>query len=238
MQNNKLIKLTIDSYSDKQRQTKLKCYEVMFNPSTLSLKYENRFSRQQGINTSSAESSYQYTRPRSLNLELIVDVTARNQTKEISSVKQKVEDIIKLLVMNGDIHQPPFLKLHWGEMQWGTGGSSTTFDCRVCSIDVTYTLFARDGTPLTAKLVTEFIEDVNDQKRIRLERKNSPDLTHIRVVTAGNSLPLLAQEVYQNPLLYLKIAQHNNLDNFRGIANGTTLYFPPVVTDHVRSTKI
>lgn len=233
MLNNKLIALTIESYSDKQRQTKLQSYEVMFNPTSLSLRYENQFARQQGINTSSVESSYQYTRPRSLNLELVVDVAIESKTKGINSVKQKIEDIIKLLVMNGDTHQPPFLKLHWGQMQWGIGGSGTTFDCRIDSVNVTYTLFARDGTPLKAKLDTAFIEDIRDQKRVRLERKNSPDLTHTKIVSAGDRLPLLSQEIYQNPLFYLKIAQHNKLDNFRGIANGITLYFPPVVTDNV-----
>jgi hypothetical protein len=138
--------------------------------------------------------------------------------------------------MNGDIHQPPFLTIYWGEMQFGLSISSSNFKCRLSWVKVKYTLFTREGLPLRAILFTEFVADVDDKKRMHLEKKNSPDLTHTRIVTSGSNLPLLAQQIYQDPLLYIKVAQDNKLDNLREIAPGTILHFSPIVNDGINRT--
>lgn len=232
MLNYQLAKLTIDSYQDKERQSKIDNFEVMFNPTSISFNRENKYSKLQPINTSALESSYQNTPPQTLALELIIDTTSFNNKTVSQDVKKKVEDFFKMFVMNGEIHQPPFLKIHWGEMNWGWN-DNLAFDCRISLVKVTYNLFGRNATPLRATLNVEFIEDIANSKRIRIERKSSPDLTHTRVVTAGSNLPLFAQQIYQNPLLYLKIAQHNKLDNFRGITPGTVINFPPIVKSDI-----
>lgn len=237
MLNAQLAKMKIYSYENRERKTVKKMegveanFEAMFNPSTLSFSHMNKYSETQGINTSASEASYQHTSPRNLVLELIIDMTGLCRDK--LKVKEKVKNFFELFVMDGNTHQPPFLKIYWGEMQWGWGSQDTAFDCRISSVDVTYTLFAKNGEPLRAILKTSFIEDISEEKRVNSEKKNSPDLSHIRIVNSGNNLPLLCKEIYQDPSLYIKIARYNKLDNFRSIKPGTSLEFPPI-NDNVK----
>jgi nucleoid-associated protein YgaU len=48
------------------------------------------------------------------------------------------------------------------------------------------------------------------------------------VVRAGDTLPLLCYQVYEDPSYYLQVAKANNLSNFRKLEQGTELFFPPI----------
>ena len=56
----------------------------------------------------------------------------------------------------------------------------------------------------------------------------SPDLTHFRVVKAGDTLPLMAQQHYGAPGFVGLVVAANNLKNFRTLKVGQELYFPPI----------
>jgi Contractile injection system tube protein len=226
-----LEKLTINAYGDSRRTGKaLKSLEVMFNPESFSMKHVTDFGKLQAIDTTGASARYWSSRPDGLALELIFDGTgvgdygasmSGGQAKP--SVTKEVDKFLKLCFdMDGDLHEPPFLKIQWGQ------GELKEFDCRLESVDITYTSFDRGGSPLRAKLATKFIEDLDASKRIRLENKKSPDLSRSRVVKAGDTLPLLCKELYGDPGLYLLVARANELDDFRNLKPGQTLLFPPL----------
>jgi len=61
-----------------------------------------------------------------------------------------------------------------------------------------------------------------------MAQDHSPDLTHRRILQAGDSLPRLCQEIYGDPRLYLKVAEANGFDDFRRLAPGTAVFFPPL----------
>lgn len=120
---------------------------------------------------------------------------------------------------NGDIHRPNFVMISWAQLQ---------FQGILKSLSVTYTLFMPNGTPLRAKAAVVF-NDFTD--RIRLEKeagKNSPDMSHLVTVKAGDTLPQLCHRIYGSSLLYLQIAEINDLINFRRLEPGTQLVFPPI----------
>jgi hypothetical protein len=133
--------------------------------------------------------------------------------------------------MNGDIHQPAFLKISWGNMLWRGGH----FDCRLASLDIVYSLFNRNGEPLRAQLNTKFIEDLSVKKRLAIENKNSPDLTHTRIIEDGTNLPLWSNRIYNDPLLYIEIARANKLDHFRSLKPGSEIIFPPIDNHEIES---
>jgi len=95
-------------------------------------------------------------------------------------------------------------------------------------VNVTYTSFNRDGTPLRAELDTRFISDAEAGKRLAEENKKSADLTHSRVVKSGDTLPLLTQAVYGSSAYYVRVAQVNQLDDFRNLTPGQKIFFPPL----------
>ncbi|MEB3157176.1 MAG: LysM peptidoglycan-binding domain-containing protein, partial [Cyanobacteriota bacterium] len=56
---------------------------------------------------------------------------------------------------------------------------------------------------------------------------SSPDLTHRRLVRAGDTLPQLCLEIYGTAEHYLRVADVNNLDDVRVLTPGQQLLFPP-----------
>ena len=121
--------------------------------------------------------------------------------------------------MNGDIHEPNFLVVSWGDL---------IYSCRLGSVEINYTQFDRSGSPTRAELNAVFIGDTEIKKRMKIENKSSPDLTHKRLVKSGDTLPLLAKEIYGSSDHYLMVATTNGLNDFRNLTPGQTLYFPPL----------
>lgn len=223
--NAKVEKLKIHVYKTSKRTAgeKINTVEVMFNPQQYSQNYENNFSEAQGLNTASSEPAYVNTASEDLSLEFVIDGTNvyPETTKSGITVKERVEQFIKLTAkMDGDIHQPPFLKIEWGDL---------IFDCRLRSVNIVYSLFSGDGKALRAKLNTVFISDISYEKQNHIVKKSSPDLSHNRVVVGGDSLPIMAHKIYGDPALYLRLAKINNLDNFRAIKPGTDIKFLPLI---------
>lgn len=211
-------KLTIRSYTDFARGGFKGNFEVMFNPASITTQCVNKFSRQQGINTLGREGKYAYSLPRELKVDLIIDTTVK--TGIISNGKSATEQVKQFMelcyYMDASIHQPNFLKL-----QWGTG-ILADFNCLLQSVDIEYTLFDKTGEPLHVVLKTTFIEE-----RIKTD-KNSPDLTHTRIIKSGDTLPLLSKEIYGTAIYYLHVAQVNKLNDFRNLIPGQQIIFPPL----------
>jgi LysM repeat protein len=227
----KLEKLKINVYGNRRRAgLPQQTFKVMFNPASFSMKHQNDFQKEQGIDTSGRSARYSYSRSDELTLELILDGTGVGDFGAATllglgapSVAQQVDKFLDLcFYMDGTIHEPKFLNIQWGVLD---------FDCRLQAVDIKYTQFDKTGMPLRAELTTVFIEDLDPAKRVRKEGKSSPDLTHSRIVKKGDTLPLLAKEIYGSAAYYLWVAQANKLDNFRNLTPGQELYFPPLPTE-------
>jgi hypothetical protein len=227
----KLHKLKIHVYGNRLRIGLPKdTFTVMFNPTSVAMQHKNKFNKYQGINTSSQRAMYSHSPSADLNLEFVLDgtgVTDFGIATLIGIGTKSVADQIKhfltaCFVMDGDIHEPKFLKIQWGK------GVLSDFNCRLVSVDIEYSAFDRNGAPLRATLKTAFVEDLEVSKRLRKEGKNSPDLSHTRIVKSGDTLPLLTKAIYGTAQYYLRIAQINNLDDFRTLTPGQELIFPPL----------
>ena len=120
---------------------------------------------------------------------------------------------------DGDIHRPHYLKISWG---------SLISKCVLKTAEITYDLFRPDGKPLRAKVNATFAENIDDALRVAEEANNSPDLTHMRIVKDGDTLPLMTYRIYGDSKYYLEIARANNLTNFRKLNVGQAIFFPPI----------
>lgn len=221
----KLEKLKVEAYSDVGRSSSVGEFEAMFNPESFKESYEVVYDRGQGVGSSGAEISFIKNKPSDLSLHLVLDGTGVHeigllQLEPSKSVSERVNDFLRLAFkMQGDTHEPNFLRIKWGEIN---------LPCRLASVDVNYTSFDRDGKPLRAELDATFISDMEVGMRLRGENKSSPDLTHKRLIKNGDTLPLLSKEIYGTQDHYLFIAKANNLDDFRNLKPGQEIYFPPL----------
>ncbi len=219
----KLEKLHIHAYQDAKRSgSATNAFVVPFNPVSLSMTYNNTFQQYQGINTSGRQA--RYARLSTTEYGLVRRHRRRQPRlpgREPKSVKAQIDDFLDLCYhMDGTLHEPRFLQIQWGSLPG--------FDCRLASVEITYDAFNKDGLPLRATLATVFVEDLDPEKRTRREGKSSPDLTHTRIVKSGDTLPLLTREIYGSAEHYLRVAQFNQLDNFRNLTPGQELAFPPL----------
>jgi nucleoid-associated protein YgaU len=73
-----------------------------------------------------------------------------------------------------------------------------------------------------------FGEFKTKEEESKEKNQQSPDITHIVNVGAGDRLPLLCKRIYGNSKLFSEIARINGLTDFRHIADNTRLIFPPL----------
>lgn len=227
-----LTKVKLEVYKDNRYQNKIGEFDLPINPNQFSQALKVEYDRQQSPNSQHNDLKYTLTRPQELKLEFIFDGTGvvpdkQNPGKFHRDVVKQLEEFFRLTYnMNPETHKPNFLRLLWGDFSFGYGKYG--FDCLLSNLDINYTLFASNGTPLRAKLNATFTSYIELKLRLREENKKSPDLTHQRKVKAGDSLPLMTYRIYEDPSYYLQIAKVNGLVNFRRLATNTDLKFPPL----------
>ncbi len=197
-------------------------FEALINPETYTLAYKLKFSQNgQGQGTSGTQLKYEYTAPAELTFEFLFDNTGIIDGSPRESIADDLKKFKALLVdYKGDAHEPRHFKLVWGE--------NSIFKGRVTSVEITYKLFRADGTPTRATAKVSFKASIEEEKRAARENRQSPDLTHARLVKLGDTLPLLCYEIYGDPRYYLQVAARNGLNDFRKLTPGTTLRFPPI----------
>jgi hypothetical protein len=156
-----------------------------------------------------------------MSFEFLFDNTGIIDGEPRDSVADDLKRFKQVVIdYKGDAHEPRHFKLVWGE--------NSIFKGRVTAVDVAYKLFRSDGTPIRATAKVTFKSSIEEEKRAASENNQSPDLTHVRRVKLGDTLPLLCQEIYGDPRYYLQVADRNGLVNFRRLTPGATLQFPPL----------
>ncbi|OYY94809.1 MAG: hypothetical protein B7Y41_04360 [Hydrogenophilales bacterium 28-61-23] len=188
------------------------------NPNEITLSYEMEYDAAQGSGTTGSRMNFKKMKPGELALTFFLDGTGANGTR--IDVQQKVEAFQTVTGYNGDIHRPNYLKVSWGTL--------TVKRCVLKSASIAYKLFQPNGVPLRAVISASFTDNSDDTTRVAIAQDQSPDLTHLRVVKAGDKLPALCNEIYGDPRLYLRVAQANGIDDFRNILPGMRIYFPPL----------
>ena len=222
----KLEKLKITAYSDRGRKMEVTSFDAMFNPASYSRVYGIGYEKSDEPRKSASEARYSGHNTETVSFDLLVDGTGVETMALLAPTPTPVADRVKKFLetaytYNGSIHEPNFLILSWGTM---------VFKCRLTSATIAYSSFDRSGSPLRAKLTVAFRADDTAENIAKAENQTSPDVTHTRVVKAGDTLPLLTQEMYGSASHYLFVAAANGLDQFRDLRPGVELAFPPLET--------
>lgn len=231
-----LTKLQIKAYSDEQFNNEIANgeFRALLNPEKYVFKYKVEQNNQQASGTSSSAPRYNRTPPEDLELDFIFDrtgvlidygnpsATGDNQFSKDEGVGIADDiDQFKRVVFdyNGDEHRPNYLIITWGAL---------LFKGVLTEMDITFKLFKSDGTPLRAKATAKFKGFIEDNLRVALENNSSPDLTHIRLVNEGDTLPLMTYRIYGDSKYYLEVARVNKITNFRKLNVGQKIFFPPI----------
>jgi nucleoid-associated protein YgaU len=193
-------------------------FRAFVNPNEITLAYEMEYDAAQGAGTTNSRMNFKKMKPGDLSLVLFLDGTGASGTP--LDVQQAIAQFQTVTGYNGDIHRPNYLKVMWGTL--------TVKRCVLKSASIAYKLFRPDGVPLRAIITAAFTDNSDDTTRVAMAQDQSADLTHVRQVKAGDTLPSLCHAIYGDPRYYLAVARANGLDDFRRLAPGTRLVFPPL----------
>ncbi|HEV8283022.1 MAG TPA: LysM peptidoglycan-binding domain-containing protein [Chitinophagaceae bacterium] len=207
-------------------------FTVLVNPEGYTRSYKIKYKDQQASGTKARQMKFDKVEPEDIELEFLFDKTGALpgtfKAKDNAGIQQEskegiwpdVEQFKKVVYdYKGEIHQPPFLIIQWGEL---------IFKCVLRDMNINFKLFRPDGTPIRASVKAKFTSTVENELRVRKQADKSPDITHVKIVRAGDTLPLLCYQVYEDPSYYIQVAKANNLSNFRKLEQGTQLFFPPI----------
>jgi hypothetical protein len=114
-------------------------------------------------------------------------------------------------------HAPPFVHLIWGDI---------SLKGVVTGLDIEYTYFNISGKALRAEISLTIEEFIN--RSVEESKYQSPDITRIPTIKAGDTLPAFCKKFYGDKRYYLKIADINDLPSFRRLKLGEKLLFPPL----------
>jgi len=225
----KLEKLKIEAFSKVERDAGSKVGEpfvAMFNPESLSEAFSIAYRAARTVGDKKEPAKIEQAPPGSLSVKLLLDGSGVGEIGLINLLAPPptVEDQIKTFktlayALNGEIHEPNFLRLTYGEV---------TYDGRLGKLTINRQRFDRQGKAVRAELDVELISDEGVAETLRGANLASPDVSHRRTVRAGDTLPLLSHEVYGTPDHHLAIARWNSIDHPRALLPGTVLLFPPL----------
>lgn len=215
-----LKKLTIVAYADPGFARSAGSYTLQINPETYRQTHATQYTKNDATDAAGVTTKFYNIDPQTLSFDFYLDATGAAEPA-IASVAGEIANFKKVAyTYNGEIHSPNYLEVVWG--------NGTQFYCRLTGLDIDYLLFRSDGTPLRAKLSVRFQQYLSPTQIEQSANKSSPDLTHARVVVAGDTLPAMCARIYGDSKYYLGVAAYNGLSQFRKLTPGSTLVFPPL----------
>ncbi len=138
-----------------------------------------------------------------------------------TKVEDQVKDLMKACYdYDGGIHKPLYTVINWKDY---------AFLGHVKSIEVDYKTFDQEGTCLLADVHFEFTIHMDNETAAKKQNRNSPDMSHLQVMKDGDKIPLICNDIYNDPTYYIQVAELNGLTNFRDVAIGKKLLFPPLI---------
>lgn len=212
-------KMKLTGYADKEYKEEIDSMTVQVVPKEYKgkkgIKYEA--GEEAGQNVQSPVFSGQ--RNEEFTVDFIFDCTgALEGTKESDTIEGKMQLLDRIVYQyNGDKHEPAYVEVVWGTF---------IFRGRLKEMNSEYTLFTAEGVPLRVKVTLSLVQFVSVEKALKLANNQSPDMSHLITLKAGDSIAMLCRKIYGDSCLADEVAAVNGLCGFRSVKPGTRLLFP------------
>jgi hypothetical protein len=195
----------------------------LFNPADLTMTKVVQWSPTKGKGKNTGKLRFQQGQPGTVALTLIFDTTADG-----SSVTKHTDALLSLTRVNKALKgsndgnnsaRPPWCEFHWGDFH--------SFKSVVENLQIKYTYFASDGTPLRAQatLTLKQFED-EDTTYAQNPTSGTPHPHAVHHVLPGETLDRIAANRYGDPSRWRAVARMNNVVDPLDLAAGTILVIP------------
>ncbi len=195
--------------------------ECMFNPYEYTIAKQNQWKNGERKGGNVPKVDFVQGGAETLRLMLFFDTYEDGSGKD---VREYTHRLWKMMLVTEDKKQrnnksvPPYVIFSWGKFE---------FEAVITSLSQTFTLFAKDGTPLRTT-VDITLQEANDRHQHEPQNPTSgggpPKKLHI--VQAGERLDLIANKEYGDASLWRLIASENRLIRPLKLREGQTLIIP------------
>jgi hypothetical protein len=218
----KLTKMVIVGYKDPKFKSKIgskdeSTFTMQVNPTKYSFEFTRMASAPKVLANSKEQDSSSIPDGKKLDLNFFLDSTG--VIPGCDDIPKTIDKFKKLcLEVNGSIHTNNYLKIYWGK--------GLAFPCRLDKVKIDYLMFNPNGIPIRVEVKATFKESVDAETDAANDNLSSPDMSHVKTIKAGDSLPTLCNEIYGDPKYYIQIAKINGILNFRQLVPGQEILFP------------
>jgi hypothetical protein len=227
--NGELAKLSIWTYENPGQEVDPGVddrFDAYYNPTTFSSTFSLKYADETKIPPDwKFNMKYVGYEPATYAFELLLDGTGASipagADKSVLNVDSAIDKFYKKVYgYDSKTHRARYLVLTWGK----TLRASVV----LTSVTVTKDLFDSEGLTLRAKLNCQFKEYSTKEQTEAEKNSGSPDMTHLRIIKQGDRLPIMCEEIYGDDRLYLQVANYNRLSDYRNLAIGQKIFFPPL----------
>jgi len=206
-------KLTIEVLDGKNQGSKV---IAAFNPKEYAVTKAVPWNPQPTAGLDAPEMQFTTGQGEQLKFDLFFDTYEAG-----TNVRDKTKELRDLAFIDGDLHRPPRLKVTWG------GGFA--LECVMESLNIRYTMFKSDGTPVRATCSVGFREARSASVQQQENPPQSPDHAKLRAVLRGDTLQSIAFAEYDDPAEWRRIADANGIDDPVALEPGQRLLIPPIL---------
>ena len=165
--------------------------------------------------------------PATYSLNLLFDVNSDPKPK-VPDVRFYTDPLLRLTMRGAGSAKakqknadPPIVTFKWGKI--------SLFKAVVTKVEIKYTLFESDGTPIRATANVDFEQcDQADDVTPAQNPTSRTDPRQTCVVYAGQRLDQIAYENYKDARYWRVLAEANHLDNPFELTDGQILVIPPL----------
>lgn len=213
-------KVIIRSYTDKGYSNQYKDDIVLqVNPAEIKFEKGIKYRKDLQLGGLGGASVFDSYKEQTFSFETVLDATGvlpeDEDTENVQDLIDGLEDRLYLYKSEG--HRPPYVIIVWGVV---------IFKGQLSKMETQFTMFGMNGMPLRAKVSLAFCGFMADTEERKLAGKASPDMSHLVVLQAGESIASVCQRIYGDSLLVGEVARVNGLTGFRKVRAGTELLFP------------
>ena len=216
--NSKMVKARLEEVEGSNK------LEFKFNPTEYSVSKSANWSNTAASKGTKAGSKPHYvgSNPQTIGLKIFFDdweALAGDVTKPVEQLLDWCTPTEKSI--RNKKSQPPILRFIWG-----TNNHLVKHKYYLSSVNVTYSMFRRDGTPVRAQADIKLSEVPTDDPGPQNPTSGSITARRTHIISQGDTLQSIAYREYDKPGLWRGVAIFNELDDPMRLEPGTRLLLP------------
>jgi nucleoid-associated protein YgaU len=191
-----------------------------FNPKELQIQQQTEWEQKPAKGAKKASPpEWKGAKPKAFSVEMLLDNTEPRIKVDLEGIVKKLFDaVIQDPNTSGKNKSAPFVKFGWGTQK--------PILAIVKQVQVKYTLFTAEGTPLRA-LCTVQMEEYPRANGPTNPSSGGDPARRAHTILQGESLPGIAYREYGTPGLWRALADVNGIDDPMRLQPGRRLLVPP-----------